>query len=289
MFNINKSIFIQHTKKNYGLDFEKLWQEGILSKNEYDVQRAIDFNVERNFWKDFAPKYDNSPTLYDYAPETFHKLLEIIGKDKIIAEIGPGTGKFTLPMSKYSKKILAIDASEYMLEILNKKISKNTILNVTPVCSKWEDASIDKVDTIFNVNAIYRMWNIKDSLIKMNNLAKEKVVIVWTLQRSPFYNIFCKLGQPGLKTKSDYIYIQNILYELGIDSNIEFLDIIKPIQYNNKEDLYKDFIKEYGKSLFMDNIKKLLDYQTIIDGDYIIFNAKLKVAFIYWNTLILPP
>ncbi|KHO39284.1 hypothetical protein OR62_07310 [Clostridium tetani] len=282
---MNKSTFIQHTKENYGLDFEKLWQEGILAKSEYDVQRAMDFYVEKNFWKDFAPKYDNKPTLYDYAPEAFDKLLEITGRDKIIAEIGPGTGKFTLPMSNHSKKILAIDASEYMLEILNKKISKNNILNVKSICSKWEDASIGKVDTIFNVNAIYRMWNIKDSLIKMNNLAKEKVVIVWTLQRSPFHNIFCKLGQPGLKTKSDYIYIQNILYELGIDSNIEFLDIIKPIQYNNKEDLYKSFTKEYGKSLPIDNIKKLLDCQVITYKDYIIFNAKLKVAFIHWNTL----
>ena len=282
---MNKSTFIQHTKKNYKLDFEKLWQESILAKDEYNVQRALDFNIEKSFWKGLAPKYDDTATLYDYAPETFHKLLQIIGKDKVLAEIGPGTGKFTLPMSAYAKKILAIDASESMLKMLDKKIYENNILNVTPICSKWEDASIEKIDAIFNVNAIYRMWNIKDCLMKMNNLAKEKVVIVWTLQRSPFHSIFCKLGQPGLKTLSDYIYIQNLLYELGIDANIEFLDIIKPITYANTEDLYTDFIEQYDKGILpMNKVKELLNCQIIKHEDSITFNAKLKVAYIYWNT-----
>lgn len=280
---MNKSRFIMDTNEKYNVDFQKLWQESILSKSDYNVKRALDDKVESKFWEKFAPQYDNRGTLYDYAPETFDMLLNIMGENKTIIEIGCGTGKFTLPMAKYSKEIVAIDFSKHMLSVIKKKIQNNNIDNIVTKWGKWEDVNINKVDTIFNVNAIYRMWNIKDSIIKMDAHAREKVVLVWTLQRSMFDSVFLELGMPGVRTNSDYIYIQNILYELGIDANTEFLRITKPVIYRSKEEIYGAF-KEDAKDLLIsdDEFVEVLNRNIHKDNDCYIYNAKLKVAFIHW-------
>lgn len=283
---MNLSRFIIDTKKKYNIDFQRLWQDSILSKGDYNVKRALDDAVESKFWKDLAPKYDDRQTLYDYAPETFEKLLNIIGKNKTVIEIGCGTGKFTLPMAKYSKKILAIDFSEHMLSVIKGKIQNNDISNIVTKQGKWEDVNINDVDAVFNINAIYRMWNIKDALLKMNAKAKETVVLVWTLQRSKFDSVFMQMGISGVKTNSDYIYIQNILYDLGIDANIEFLKITKPIVYQSKEGIYKD-LKKDAQDLNLDYeiFSDILDRNIIKKNNCYIYNAKLKVAFIHWKPL----
>ncbi|SKC81462.1 class I SAM-dependent methyltransferase [Maledivibacter halophilus] len=280
---INKSKFMLDISKKYNLDFQKLWQESILTKGEYNVKRALDDNVESKFWEKLASKYDCRETLYDYAPETFDKLLNIIGKNRTIIEIGCGTGKFTIPMSKYSKSILAIDFSKDMLSILDQKIKKNNITNINTKWMKWEDIKVNKVDVIFNVNAIYRMWNIREALLKMNKYGKERVVLVWTLQRSLFDSIFAEMGIFGIGANSDYIHIQNILYGLGIDANTEILRITRPVIYKSLEKIYDDFRKD-SKNLILsdDKFVEILNRNIIKKNDHYIYNAKLKVAFIHW-------
>lgn len=285
---MNKSKFIIDIEEKYKVDFDKLWQVSILSKDDYyNVKRALDDNEESKFWEKLAPKYDNRQTLYDYAPETFDKLLDIIGKNRTIIEIGCGTGKFTIPMSKYSKWVLAIDFSKHMLSVLDQKIKKSNITNITTKWRKWEDAQINKVDAIFNVNAIYRMWNIKESLLKMNTYSKERVVLVWTLQRSLFDSVFAQMGIFGIEAKSDYIHIQNILYEMGIDANTEFLRITRPVIYKSKQEIYDDFKKD-AKNLTLsdDRFIEILNKNIIEENGYYIYNAKLKVAFIHWVPIL---
>ncbi|WP_432408993.1 class I SAM-dependent methyltransferase [Wukongibacter sp. M2B1] len=280
---MNNSRFIIDISEKYNLDFQKLWQESILSKDDYNVRRALDDSIESKFWEELAPKYDSRETLYDYAPKAFDKLLSIIGKNKTIIEIGCGTGKFTLPIASHSKSVLAIDFSKDMLSVLEEKLEDYNISNIITKHGKWEEVQIDDADVIFNVNAIYRMWNIKDSLLKMNAHAKEKVVLVWTLQRSLFDSLFVEMGISGVRTMSDYIYIQNILYGLGIDANTEFLTITKPVIYESKEQIYEDFKRDAQDLSLSDNkYVERLNRNIIKRNGYYIYNAKLKVAFIYW-------
>lgn len=53
-----------------------------------------------------------------------------IGNNKRLLEVGCGVGNFTIPFSKYSKEILAVDFSPAMLnellKILNMKYRKYT-------------------------------------------------------------------------------------------------------------------------------------------------------------------
>lgn len=281
MKETNKSNYISRAKSDYGMDFQELWQKSILDKKENDVARAMDDQAEKNFWSDFAYRYDKRQTLMDYAPEVFDKLVGILGEKKSLIEIGCGTGKFTLPMLDHAENVIGIDFSDDMLSVLKAKTDSQKL---GLIHSKWEEAEVRPADSVYSINAIYRMWDLRDALLKMDHAAQEKVVIVWTLQNSIFDSLFKQVGLPGLGRKSDYIHLLNVLYEMGIDANLEFMDVTKENCFETREEIFKQFQVEIkGAFPFGDQAAKLLDSQIKKQGENFIFEEKQKIAFIWWK------
>ena len=127
---MNQSYFIKTLKNDYKLDFNELWEKTIRDKNDKDLGRALSDEAEKKFWEEHSRKYDTIPSLYDYAPFILDKLVEIIGKNKNVMEIGCGTGKFTIPMARLSKNVVGIDFSKDMLQISRSKLEEGNTQNV---------------------------------------------------------------------------------------------------------------------------------------------------------------
>ncbi|GAA0180310.1 class I SAM-dependent methyltransferase [Clostridium sediminicola] len=285
---MNYSNFIEILKNDYGVDFNEVWKKAIHCKGERNRSRGFFDEVEAEFWKDYSEKYDKNPSLYDYAPHTFDKLLSIVGENKTLLEFGCGTGKFTLPMSHKSEKIIAVDFSEHMLEKISNKLKANKIDNVVLLHSKFEDIDIDKVDSIYCINANYRIINIESALKKMNNMAKENVVIVWTMQRNIYDDILNKTVKKGIERCQEYIHLVNILYEIGIDPNVEILDVNKPIEIQDIHENYKEIktlCEQY--QLPYDFVKKEFDNCIYYKDNQAIYNCKLKVVYIHFEPCFL--
>jgi 2-polyprenyl-3-methyl-5-hydroxy-6-metoxy-1,4-benzoquinol methylase len=269
---------------NYkSIDFEKMWQDYIESKEGYIRERAFDDEVESEFWREMASKYDDRPTLYDYSKEVFNLIDELIDEGKTLIEIGVGTGKFTIPLSKKCKGIIAIDFSKDMLNVIEGKTKDLNINNISTLQGKWEEIEIDKSDYILSVNSLYRIWNIKDALIKMNNTANEKVIIVRTIQKPFFNELYTQLGESD-RTCPDYIYIPNILYSLDICANVKFIDVETEIEFKNIEDIYSKVEMELNKKdLDRDVIDKYIQENLEKQNGIYILKHKTKVEVIYWD------
>lgn len=164
---MNHSNYIRTMKEVYGVDFHDVWRQAISHKSDYDKKRATDDAVEAEFWKSYSKKYDQIPSLMDYAPEVLERLLGIVGVNKELIEFGCGTGKFTLPMASKSKSILAVDFSEDMLKNLRHKLVATAVKNVHLIHDKFELAKLKKADVVYGINANYRMLDIKQAVEKM--------------------------------------------------------------------------------------------------------------------------
>ncbi|MBU3129521.1 class I SAM-dependent methyltransferase [Clostridium tagluense] len=265
------------------IDFEKIWQEYMQEKEGYDRERAFNDNIERDFWKVLAPQYDSRSTLYDYSKEVYDFIDELIPPDKSIIEIGPGTGKFTIPLGKKCRRVIAVDFSSDMLEILKGKTRELNINNVDMLEGKWEDINLQEQDYILSVNSLYRIWNIKDALIKMNKLAREKVVIVRTIQKIFLNDLFVQLGFKD-KTCLDYIYLPNILHSLNICANIRYIDVENEIEFESLEDIYSRIKDEVGEVEEKFIINEFVKRNFVNTGKKYIFTHKTKVEIIYWNS-----
>lgn len=71
-----------------------------------------------------------------------------LSKEMILADLGCGTGYFTIPASLRVKKVYALDVQQEMLDILSEKIKKQKIANIEAILSEESriplaDGSVD--------------------------------------------------------------------------------------------------------------------------------------------------
>jgi ubiquinone/menaquinone biosynthesis C-methylase UbiE len=89
-------------------------------------------------------------------PEKIRQMLEL-KPSYVVADLGCGSGYFTVPISRQVKKVYAIDVQKEMLEFLEQKIQKQKILNVTTLLSKENEIPLknESVDLLLSVNTLH--------------------------------------------------------------------------------------------------------------------------------------
>lgn len=114
-------------------------------------------------------------------PEHIMRYLEL-SVSHVVADLGCGTGYFSVPISTKVKKVYAIDIQKEMLEYLEKKIQKNRIKNIKTLLSTDNVIPLENesVDILLSVNTMHEFQN-RDRIIKeINRVIKQtgRIVIV---------------------------------------------------------------------------------------------------------------
>ncbi len=167
---MNYSLYVSQLKESAN----KMWLESLGSMNDTSYKRAFSDKVETEFWKEHSKTYDVLPSLYTYAPEVFDDIVEIIGTQKNVVELGAGTGQFTLPMAEVQESVVAVDFSKDMLEKLKMKL--DNVANVKIINCKIEELKAVEADVIFGVNCIYRIKNIEECIMNLMHTSAKNAV-----------------------------------------------------------------------------------------------------------------
>jgi ubiquinone/menaquinone biosynthesis C-methylase UbiE len=99
-------------------------------------------------------------------PDNILEMLKLKGK-MVLADLGCGTGFFSIPASRRVKKVFALDIQQEMLDILLDKIKKEKITNIHVILT--EESSIplpdNSVDILLMVNVFHELED-RSSLLK---------------------------------------------------------------------------------------------------------------------------
>lgn len=104
--------------------------------------------------------YQGNPDVYeklsgceDKNNEIMKNVLRIFNfKDKVVVDLGCGTGRFTIPLARKAKKVYALDKTESMLRMLRKVIRKKGVKNIEIIKSDFGGINLPKesVDLVFS-------------------------------------------------------------------------------------------------------------------------------------------
>ncbi len=116
-------------------------------------------------FKKFNPKHAGHLDNDERKKNTdFEKLFSRIGiaQGQYIADVGAGTGFFSMPLSQAvgpHGKVYAIDVSQKMLDKINVKINDEGIENVVPVLSREVEIPIEEstIDIVFTSAVFHEM------------------------------------------------------------------------------------------------------------------------------------
>ncbi|MDX8551236.1 class I SAM-dependent methyltransferase [Methanospirillum sp. J.3.6.1-F.2.7.3] len=153
--------------------------------------------------------------------------LNLTDSDTVL-DMGAGTGRIAVPMAKYAAHVTALEPSSGMASCLEKSMEEEGLSNYTLVRKRWEDVKIGQDipvhDVVFASNSL-GFPDLADGLKKLDAAARKAVHILWFAgpQRHPMDpELKKRLGREEERDFGpDYIFIAQVLHDMGIYANVE--------------------------------------------------------------------
>jgi ubiquinone/menaquinone biosynthesis C-methylase UbiE len=133
----------------------------------------------------FDPK--NIDILESEERKTWQNPSEILAQidlkqDYVVADLGCGSGYFSIPIARKVKKVYGIDVQQEMLEYLEEKAKKQKISNIKTILSKGNDIPLENesVDLLLTVNTLHEFREQEKIVKEIKRVLKHngKAVIV---------------------------------------------------------------------------------------------------------------
>lgn len=142
---------------------------------------------------------------------------------KTLLDVGSGPGTLGLSLAKKMKKVYCLDFSLKMLKLVTQNAKKMGLCNVETLHQSLEGdwKSVPKCDILI----ASRCLEVKDvkATLKLFNKHAKKVYLTYRVGGSFVDEDILKGVDEDIIPKPDFIYIINILYEMGIMPNLTYI------------------------------------------------------------------
>jgi 16S rRNA G527 N7-methylase RsmG len=265
---------------------------GIVNWNEFrktmllSTRRIQVFN--NTYWEKTADNFNRNTANLNDLTQTQLSKLHLNSNDSVI-DIGAGTGRLTIPIAKQVKQVTAAEPSQNMAAFLKQKAQQENLTNITHLDVSCQDLKLDQNvsvhDVVISSYALF-MLDIEQELLKIDSLAKKTVYLFYSaskwmddeIQRIIFGDVV-PLALPH------YIYLYNILFDLGILSNVEITEYTHQENYSNLDEALKKYRENYNVNKDKEN--QIVNYLNTIlvreADDQLWLRRKRKMAVIWWT------
>ncbi|MFP3844427.1 class I SAM-dependent methyltransferase [Priestia filamentosa] len=272
---------------NLESDYVNIWKSGMKNWENEMPKRMIDDKLEEKFWNAFMEKGKHKEKKKPFVEDIVREVLMHVKSSDTVAEIGPGWGTYTFPIAQRAKALTCVDSSAAMISYLKERAEKEQLNNMNFIHGKWEEKRLDQnYDVVFGFNCFYRTHDIDKALLKMNNTASRLAIVGMTSgpEQRHYREIEKKLGYTIRYVRRDYIILQNVLYQLGIDANCQLIDLANTYCFNTYEEAFsfltsKIVTEERDEMKLASIIDKYLEEK---DG-HIYYVHPFKAALLYWK------
>ena len=247
-------------------------------------------------WNESSKTYDES--VNNSRVSIISRLEEegYINKDSTILDIGCGTGIYSIPLSYKCKEVHALDFSDGMLDILEKKIDDNHINNIKLIKGDWNSLDLKKDEMYKKYDFVISSLNPgcynPESLLKINDASKGGCCYIATDGKGKNQMLHKAdeiiLGERIIQSDiSNIIYPFNILYFNDFNPSL-FYTSCNWISKNNYEKAISKLINRYKglRDIDCELESKIRDFVKInMDGDTFIDESENNLGVILWKAL----
>jgi hypothetical protein len=273
------------------IDWNAMWQEEsgrshfndtIASKELWD-KRADSFTRRINRVKEGEPRDKD-----DYISKMLDRIE--VKPDWTVLDIGCGPGTLTIPLAQKAKSVTALDISSEMLKNLKLNAEKIGLGNILYLNSSWQDAFAGGQAVKHDVVVASRSLmggDMKTALSYIITIASQAAYLTFPIIHLPFdFEVYKAIGRDE-KKHPPYVYLVNMLYQMGVNANVEILYSKVVVQFSSVEDAIKH-VEWRTNSFTPDEWKKLqafLEKKFAEQKDSSVFTHEGKSvwALIWWR------
>ncbi len=265
------------------IDWNKMWTEAM--ENASWKKRRGDMT---EFWDKRARRFSQSINDNDRPAQIISKL--DIDPEYTVLDIGAGPGTLTIPLAKIVKHVTVVEPSSRMLACLKENATNEGLKNITCINKKWEDVhqgeDLDEYDVVIASYSL-SMMDMKAALSKMDKVARQSVhLFTFTGDRMWDYTeLWPRLYDEKYQAGPDYIYLYNILYQIGIRADVEISTTEHKQRFSNLEEA----VEQWKESLDIstpeaeDMIRSHLTVKLIREDGSLWSKNTMKAVSICWR------
>lgn len=237
------------------IDFAKLYKE---------QKQITTFKPKsKEDWDKKAPKMNENIHKSNYI-EQFISRMEF-DENTSVLDMGCGPGTIGLKLAPMVKDVLEADYSIGMLKCVEDNVKKLDLKNVKVKQLSFEDSweDIPQKDIVIASRCL-EVEDIKDALTKLISKAKKRVYITYNVGKSFLGDEISNLISDDIYPKPDYIYVLNVIYQLGFKAKVDFLSH-KDCKFiaNDFDEFLQAVEWSYGKKLTIEDKERLQEYYKV--------------------------
>jgi len=212
------------------INWEEMWRRTL--KNQSPTGATCISDEER--YDHIAPLFKEWMKYDDYPSKILERIQ--IKPEWSVLDIGCGTGSIAIPAARRAKSVTAIDISDQMLKILQADAEKEHLTNLQSMHLNWDTATVGSDiaphDVVIMSRSLGNTTNLCEALMKANQAATRYAYITaWGGgERKMNRGIAEALGLEYHDTPA-YLYIFNILAQMGINPNVEQIKCSSKVIY----------------------------------------------------------
>lgn len=196
------------------LDLAKMYKEH-KSRSTYQNKKSDHWDKRS---AEMAPRMQGS----SYVDE-FLSQMDLRG-DEVVLDVGCGPGTLAIPLAKRVKKVIAVDFSQSMLDLLSEYATREGVSNIETHLLSWDDSweSLPQVDVVVASRSM-EVADLHATLQKLNHHAKKACYVTFKVGGSFVDEQILEFVGKEIVTKPDYWYIPLLLYKMGYLAEVSYL------------------------------------------------------------------
>ncbi|OPY73507.1 MAG: Methyltransferase domain protein [Syntrophorhabdus sp. PtaU1.Bin050] len=190
------------------VDWLELWRELVTRSSQLKEERLV-----KRYKRHARKQMEKQDSLLDFV------LREAEPQDTAI-DIGPGTGRWTIPLAKTIGGVTDIEPTSAMVEMLKENLDNVGLYNVEIIPQTWEDATPSMHDIVLCAHGMYGSLDLAAFVRKMERFSRKRCYLV--LRLPPANGIMAELSLNIYGCRHDSpnaVIAYNALYVMGIDAN----------------------------------------------------------------------
>lgn len=206
------------------IDYNELWKLYYRSRHSSRNKNP----VKGEFWDDLAEHYDRSVRKNPW--NTDRDIIQLdLNPDHTVLDIGAGNGRLSVPLAQKVKWVTAVEPSSSMIRYLERNMKEAGLVNYDCIQNTWEETPVPEdtgtYDLVISAFAL-DFFDLQSALEKMDQAASEKVYIFWFAGRKHDDGLVDYIRGAGGKRQQgnsglpDYIFVLNILHDMGIYADL---------------------------------------------------------------------
>lgn len=197
------------------IDWNAAWQK---------AREGLSQGNDSSFWDKRAPAFARHVKETDYE----RRFLDLMQPDPSwsVLDFGCGAGTLAIPLARRVASVTAVDFSRVMLDLLRQSCREEGISNVTSIHGSWDDdwesLGVGSHDAVIASRSLVA-FDLREAITKLDRAARRGVYISSLVGDGPQDRRIYEAVGRTLVSGPDYIYLYNLLYQMGIRATINFI------------------------------------------------------------------